>query len=773
MSNGRRARKAGHPIRMSGNTLLCGIALCATGISRVQGQERADNGAPASNLPIQQVTLFTSGVAYTERVGTVEGDATIPLLFRTAQINDILKSLVLIDQGGQVQAATYAARDPVSHTLQAFAIDVTNNMTQEEILNRLRGVRIALEETGKPTITGQIIGAEKRQMLGADGKPITYSVLNLLTDIGLTSVRLDTDKTVRILDPRLNKEFRDALAQLATGLDNQRRQVTLHFSGKGKRLVRVGYVLEAPLWKMSYRLLIGEATPALIAMPPSEGNTTPPARPVKPAPEKAGKPGKPYIQGWALVENTSDDDWQNVRLSLVSGRPVSFIQDLYQPLYIPRPEIGPDIVASPFPQTHGENLLNGLNAPGNMMGDAPAVAPAPSGPVGMMGRGGMGGDRADALALRKQDAAKKESNGAVSRRALGAMDKSSSYALDVDASLEQREAQLKRSVNAQAEGAKAGELFIYKIAAPVSLPRQQSAMIPVIAQDIEAEKILLFNIAEGSRFPLNAVRLHNNTKMHLKGGPVTLFDDGVYAGDARMEDVPPGDSRIVSYALDLTVEGTQEEPQTTIFENTLSIKRGILTATQRERIETSYTLKSKAEKPRTVLIEHPFDADFKLIAPEKSTERTANLYRFALTIPPGKSETLKVVVERPISSEIALFEGDINLLTRYSTRKDISAKVRTTLLEILQRRKKAQDLRAQAEARITEMNNINVDQDRIRKNMAALDRESALYKRYVAQLDAQETQIEKLRKDADALRAQAATADGDLRSYLDNLPALD
>src|SRR5262249_27271481 len=125
------------------------------------------------------------------------------------------------------------------------------------------------------------------------------------------------------------KEFREALTLLASGSDDQRRQVGIHFSGTGRRQVRVGYVTEAPLWKMSYRLMIGG---------------------------KDAKAGAPYLQGWALVENTSDDDWKDVRLSLVSGRPVSFIQDLYQPLYLPRPVIAPDVIASAMPQTHGGNM---------------------------------------------------------------------------------------------------------------------------------------------------------------------------------------------------------------------------------------------------------------------------------------------------------------------------------------------------------------------------------------------------------------------------------
>ncbi len=325
-------------------------------------------GGPPSPLPVRSVTLFTSGVAYTERGGEVTGDASVPLIFRTAQINDILKSMVLLDSAGTVQPATYTARDPIGRTLRAFAVDVSDNVSQASILTQLRGATVTVETINKGAVTGQIVSLEMRQVAGDDNKPIVVPFLTLLGENGLITVRLDAERSIRIHDERLNREFREALTQLAAGADDQRRQVTLHFSGSGTRPVRVGYVMEAPLWKMSYRLVINDQKPG-----------QPPAR--------------PYLQGWALVENTSDEDWNSVRLNLVSGRPVSFIQDLYQPLYIPRPVVAPDVIASPYPQSHGGNLLEENKRVAEMPADALAAGKAVNGPMGGMGGGGFGGGR--------------------------------------------------------------------------------------------------------------------------------------------------------------------------------------------------------------------------------------------------------------------------------------------------------------------------------------------------------------------------------------------
>lgn len=705
---------------------------------------------PPSALPVRQVTLFTSGVAYTERGGTVDGTMEVPLMFRVTQINDILKSLVLLDRGGQVQPATYTARDPISHTLQGFAVDVTSNMTQVEIFSRLRGASVQVETPGKPTLTGRIVGVEQRQVAGDDGKPILASFLTLLGDSGLASARLDDGKTVRLLDERLNREFREALGLLASGADTQRRQVTLHFAGTGRRDVRVGYVMEAPLWKMTYRLLLGQSAPAANVNANANLNAL------------AG--AKPYLQGWALVENTSDDDWQNIRLSLVSGRPVSFIQDLYQPLYLPRPVVAPDVVAVPYPQANEGDLQNS---------PAPAVANG----AGGLGGGGSGG----ALGLNRGPERRARMAGGPRGEAAAAGPSGSSnesraplsLGADFGESFALKEAAIRESVVAQASGGRAGELFQYNIASPVTLPRQQAAMIPVIAQDIEAEKLLLFNADSGTRFPLNAARLHNATKLHLKGGPVTLFDGGVYAGDARMEDVPPGDSRLLTYAVDTSVEGERQGVGESTLETTFSLKRGVLTVVRRERTETTYTLKSRADAPRTILIEHPFAAQYKLIAPAAATERTASVYRFAVSVAPGKSQTLKVVTERPLSQTFAILDGDLNALLTYTNRKDISPRLKAALAEVAQRRARVQELSAQAQGRDDEVKSIGTDQERIRRNMAALDKASVLYKRYVTELDAQETRIERLRQEATRLRAQAEAANTDLRAFVDNLAPLE
>ena len=693
---------------------------------------RAQTSAAETPLPVRAVTLFSSGVAYTLREGEVNGNASVPLTFRTAQINDILKSLVLLDERGTVQPVVYGAKDPIGRALQSFAVDLTQPTDRFSLLNRLRGAKVEVKAGGtiapgqsvpETVLTGQIIGVES--VLLSPETPnhpaVTRIDLSLLTDAGLQTVNLQEVKAIRFLDAKLDKEFRDALTLLASGSDDKRRQVALNFSGQGKRRVRVGYIAEAPLWKISYRLLIGGEKPD----------------------SKEGE--KPYLQGWALVENTTDDDWNNVSLSLVSGRPISFIQDLYQPLYLPRPVVPPDIIASPTPQIAEAEIEN-----------APGIKMVQGTPSALQGFGADMADPRPSSSMAAKSMAREE-RGRVAGGAGGL--EANGFVFDKG---------IRGSVAAQASGQKAGELFQYNIKTPVNLPRQQAAMIPVIAQDVEGEKVSLYNADSDPRFPLNAFRIKNNTPLHLKGGPVTIFDGGVYAGDARMEDIPPADSRLVTYAVDLAVEGERQSSGNTV-ENSVTIRRGVLQQSLRERTDTTYTLKNKDSKPRTVLVEQPYNGEYKLIAPAAFTERTPNFYRFAVIVPANGTEKLTVQLERPLITSVGLLDNDLNTLRFWYERKETPDAVKAALQEVIARRRKVDELRRRQQNIAAEVKQIGDDQDRIRKNMAALDKASSLYQRYVKQLDEQETRLQTLQTDATTTRTATEAAENDLRRYLESL----
>src|SRR5262245_7204120 len=290
------------------------------------GNQKPADLKPAVSLPISQVILFNSGVGHFTRAGEVEGDARVDLTFPEQDINDLIKSMTLRDLSpqGRVAAVTYDSHDPIDRTLASFAINLNNSPPLANILTQARGEQVEVtlvSNANQPgTLTGKIIGVEAQAAASKEGPPVPVNVLNLWCAEGVRAVKLGEVQRLRFMNPVIENEVRRALETLALSHDSQKKAVSLHFAGEGKRKVEVGYVIENPIWKTSYRLVLKE--------------------------------GKPYLQGWAVVENPTDEDWAQVTMALVSGRPISFKMDLYNPLYVGRPTVEPELFASLRPPTY-------------------------------------------------------------------------------------------------------------------------------------------------------------------------------------------------------------------------------------------------------------------------------------------------------------------------------------------------------------------------------------------------------------------------------------
>lgn len=661
------------------------------------GTAAADD--PAPDLPLRRVVVFNSGVGFFERGGTVAGDAEVQLRFDVDDVNDLLKSMVVQDlDGGQVSTVGYGSKDPISKTLKSFAVDLTTEPTLAGLLSQVRGERVVLDAPNE--ITGVILGLEKRKTKIGEDEVIEQDVLNLLTDGGLQSVLLETVSRIRLTNEALDAELRKALALLATSHDTDKKTVTLHFRGEGDRRVRVGYIQEAPVWKTSYRLVLDEDA-------------------------------KPYLQGWAIVENTTEDDWTNVNLTLVSGRPISFVMDLYDPLYVPRPVVELELYASLRPQTYGQDLAK---AEGEFLKKA---------------------DRSN----RGRELAEKSLGLAQARRAAGAP--------MADAKAEQADKwNFQQGVQSAAAAAEVGELFQYAVDTPVTLPRQQSAMLPIVNADVEGEKLSIYNENVHAKHPLNGLRLKNTTDLHLMQGPITVLDEGVYAGDAKIDDLPPGSERLVSYAMDLDVEVAPAEKSRP--EQLLSVRllKGTMHVVRKYERAKEYTIKNSGSKTKTVLVEYPLDSTWHLVAPAEPAEKTRDRYRFAVQAEPGVPAKLTVEEEYTAGQQIALSNVDDNTVRMYLSASVVSDRVKAALQEVVKRKHEIELLAAKRRQLDGQIKAIGEEQARIRQNMDRLDRTSELYKRYVGKFTGQEDQIESLREQIQELQSQENQLRKSLDEYL-------
>jgi hypothetical protein len=698
---------------MNVNRFGVAVAFLMTGALPVFAQ----NKPRSAELPVTRIVLFTSGVGYFQRDGQVDGNARIDLSFHTQKINDLLKSLVLQDRdGGRISTVNYDNRDPIDKTLKSFAIDLTRNPTLGQLLDQVRGEKVEtvsygeMGNQGRPTtLTGVVLGVEKRKKALAKDQVVETEYVNLLTAEGIRSVPLDQLEHLRLLKPELEQEFRRALEVLATGHDKQKKTVTLNFQGNGKRNVRVAYVTESPMWKTSYRLAL----------------------------DKDEKNAKTFLQGWGIVENTSDEDWDHVRLGLVSGRPISFQMDLYEPLYVPRPMVEPELFASLRPPAYSGNLGEARNGQGvrrramdQFQYERDKMPAMKAAPRGGMQPGGVGGGAAPPAPAARP--AEEESLG------------------------------LQRGVASAAVATELGEYFKYEIEQPVTLPRQKSALIPIVNGPVEASKVSIYNEGVQAKFPLLGLRFKNTTGLHLMQGPITIFEGNTYAGDGRINDLQPNETRLVSYAVDLGTEVAPEVPNPAETLVATKIYKGILHATYKVRHRKIYTVKNRSEHGRLVLIEYPYHANMKLVTPEKPAERARDVYRFQVDAEPNKPVKLEVVEEEQRIDQVALTNADDETVRFFLRSSAASSKVKEALDQAIRLKSQWAATQRDISREEQELQKIVADQTRMRENMKAMPQTSDAYRRYLKKFDAQETEIEQRREKVAKLQE---TAEAQRRQY--------
>jgi hypothetical protein len=655
-------------------------------------------------LPLSKIVLYSSGVGYFQHDGSLNNRTQLDLRFNVSQINDILKSLVVQDfGGGKVSTVTYGSRDPVTKTLGSFGINLNGNPTLGQILTQVRGEPV--EVAAPNSIVGTLLGVEKKTESVGEGsqrRVIEQEYINLLTEEGFRSLSLTNIQRIKLTNPALNFELNQALAILASNHDAQKKTVSITFDGTGSRQARVAYLTETPVWKTSYRLVLDD--------------------------NKA-----PYLQGWAIVENTTEQDWRNVTLSLVSGRPISFTMDLYQPLYNPRPIVQPDLYANLRPQTYGD-----------AMDELKPMASPPA--------------RND---LKKERLLGKMTQGLAGSRANAPAE----AAIAADMGM----GSLEEGVAPTAMAQDKGELFEYRIEAPVTLTKHTSAMLPIIGQTLQGQKVSVYNQSVHAKHPLNGYRLKNSSPLHLMQGPITLFESGSYAGDARIEDLPPGQDRLISYALDLK---TEIEPKLNGGDQelvTVSLKKGTMLVSRRRIEDRTYLIKNRDTKTKLVLIEQQYRPDWKLTEPTEPTERTRDLYRFAVPVEPGKTASLRVKETLPLQESIQLMDSGTDLMVHYVRAKEVSQKVREALQRVVTLRTKLDDTRAQRARLDQRIAEITAEHGRIRENMQRLPQNSDLYTRYVKKLDQQETELEKLRKEIEVSKNTEDEQRRELQTYVSSL----
>ncbi len=690
---------------------------------------------PAADLPIRRVVLYKNGVGYFEHQAKVTGSRELNIRFTTAQLNDVLKSLTVVDLGGgHVGGVRYNSLAPLSQRLSTLRLPVGDDTGRDGFLTALRGARVEVK-SGAATAIGRLLAVEEITRPGKDGE-LKFTQLTVVSDAGeVRSFELTTATSVRILEADMTREAGRYLTLLASARDKDVRQMTISTTGDGTRELLVSYISEVPVWKSTYRIVL-------------------------PADAKS----KPLLQGWAIVDNTVGEDWKNVQLSLVAGAPQSFVEQISQPYYVRRPVVELPKTAQLTPQTHEGGEIEAAATPAAQGMNIPTALPKI-----------ISGDDNRMMAAPLQSFAKRSGGGSGTSSGVGGGVGSGHFGGTGPVASSVVEvaspADYEQSFDAQSTGSALGDMFQYALTQPVTVLQNQSAMVPIVQARVEAEKVTLWNPRE--RSPLRALWLTNSSGLTLDAGSFNIIEGGSFAGEGLLAEVHPAERRLISYAADTAVRvksqiSTEQKPFTR-----LSAARGIMKMTRELRETRTYTVTNTDVAARSVVIEHPARNGWHFLDATLKPEESSNSYhRFRLAVAPGSTAKLEVAEYYPQETTYRLSSIDDNTINLVLKSGTPQPEVEAALRKLLAKKNEIAAAQHDLDQRKQEITNINTEQERLRENMKALKgspEEKALLQRYVASLNQQEDRLATLNKEISAKEVELNARQSEYQQMAESL----
>jgi hypothetical protein len=701
-------------------------------------ETRSTQATTGQTLPIRRVILYSNGVAYIERRGMVSGHAEVNLSFKQSQVDDVLKSMIVLDLGqGRIGAVSYNSSAPPSARIADIPFSVasaTQNSGLAGVLDQLQGARVIVTTTNR-TATGSILTVEERRSQIDANKPalVTHALVIASESGELSSFELADVRSVKLIDEGTRRDIAEFASATAAARRRDAKTIVVTSEGAGTREMLVSYTVAAPIWKTTYRVVLDAA-------------------------------GKPFFQGWAIVDNVSEEDWNAVQLSLISGTPVSFIQPIQQPFYRYRPVIPMPGNLSLNPQVYepeegGEVGVGVGGVGGGGMGSSPApyvagdeAPPPPPSPAAKLqssirGRGGRSEQRQDLL-LNQQN------------RGVDLNNLLADGASAADTSLSESITGNSSGVAAAAEGNEVGDLFEYQIAQPVTVKRDRSALIPILQTRMDGARVSIFNEAVRRERPMSGMLLKNTSTLTLEDGAMTVIDGNAYAGEALMERLKPAEQRLISFALDLGTLVNVRVAADRAPAFLVRITNGVFQAHYHQLDKKIYTIANQTEHTRVLYVEHPVRQGWELSKDTPKPEgKSARFYRFRVELKPHERTEITVAETRPLVDTYALTNFTATDLQLFISRRYIDDTTRAALQSLIELKSRIATLDARIGAINAEVTSISEDQKRLRENIKALAGNAEakqLITRYVAKADQQETRIEELTKESQTVSAERA-----------------
>ena len=653
-----------------------------------------------SKLNVKKVIIFKHGVSYFILEGNIKGADTFELEFKIDEMDDVLKSLFVLDtsEKGYISSISYDAALETSQLLKSIMLNIPDRESFSSLITQIKGANITLTITGGKTISGTIMGIEEFEKMSKDEKIVEKQLILLQDTEVISKIKFTEIKSFEIINEDIKKDLKFFLDTVISGKKKDAKKIVINCESGGndevERIIFVYYIRESPIWKTSYRLIMSK--------------------------EQALEE-KCLLSGWSLIENTTNQDWEDVEVSLVAGMPVSFKYEFYRPIFIQRPVIRPPKVLSVKPTEieEGVEMERYEDYSASEMVAKPSAlrkrammsrkgGPPPT-PAGAIGYGGMANIMTDDALLDK----------------------------------------VKAQTNIQTKDL--GELFEYKISNLVSIKRKRSALVPILTESIKARRVLLYNKNEYGRNPNACLEITNNTSLTLERGPVTIIYDDNLAGEAIVPFLNKEDTRLLNYAVEQAVIVTHEAKSESLSVHKITIGSGYSYEYYYTNQMTAYKINNKTNEEKELYLDHPKTHGYKFIEKPIDPEETPNYWRFKITLKPKDAITFKLKEQQEDYSSNYIRNWSKNdLLKRvgfYVKQKFINEKLETQLKEIAEFIQNLNDKKNQREKVLEERDSMSDEQSRLRENISVLgdDNQSiTLKERYVKKLNDQETRFEKI-----------------------------
>lgn len=710
---------------------IAAITLLSAGTLAGQSPAPAVQTAAAQSaagaLPVRRVVLYKTGVGYFEHLGNVRNRQDVAIRFTSAQLNDVLKSLTTIDMGkGQITGISYNSIAPMEQRLGALRLPVGPGATMIDLLASLRGARIEVS-SGAGVVSGRLLSIERQKRVSKDSSEAALvDTLSLLTDAGdVRSFDVTPSLRIRIVDQNLRQEVARYLDVVGSSREQDVRQMVISTTGSGERPLFVSYISEVPIWKSTYRLVLREGG------------------------------AKPLLQGWAIIDNTIGEDWKGVELSLVAGAPQSFIQNVSQPYYGRRPAVPLPQTAMLTPQTHQAALQVRENV---------SVAPAEPQTSGFATR-----DSVEARIGGSGGGSNRPPAGRIGGVVGGLPNAPPPPPPAAPAELSMRVYDQMVGQASAAAASALGDLFEYRIKEPVTLQKNQSALVPIVNAEITAEKVAIWNRAPGSGRPLRAVWITNSSGLTLDGGSIAVIDGNAFAGEGLIEPLKTGERRLLSYAGDpgMLVDSRMEPASVRVLR--VRARDGIVIQESEQRASWTYSARNEEAHPITLIVEHRQRPGWKLAEGQKPAESTPDAHRFRLVVEPRKEATLLVREVSIGETRMSVTDFTDTYIAQLAAQGASTQAFEKAIAPIVAKRSEVAAHERQLASLDGQLQNIVRDQERLRENMKALrgsSEEKQLLQRYTRQLDDQENNLERIRTEVAEITKRRDKAREDLNALI-------